>query len=180
MTIKTRAQAHADGENKYYTGTPCKHGHDAQRWTYNGVCVVCHRAAGRKYQMPKVRVNTISEAEKISGVKFVSFKVHPADIARVREFTDALLESRIGIVPDLPFQMPAVPQVMQVNAAKLNDMAARDGAVPVAATPTYEIGDTTPIPIFSKPATDLGGGYWLCEDENGQLLTVGPDGKIVA
>lgn len=32
---------------KYFTGEPCKNGHIAERWKYNGMCVVCKREADR-------------------------------------------------------------------------------------------------------------------------------------
>lgn len=32
---------------KYFTGEPCKNGHIAERWNYNGMCVECKRAADR-------------------------------------------------------------------------------------------------------------------------------------
>lgn len=32
---------------KYFTGEPCKNGHVAERWNYNGMCVVCKREADR-------------------------------------------------------------------------------------------------------------------------------------
>ena len=42
---------------KYFTGIPCKNGHIADRWNYNGMCVECKRdsdrasnlKAGKKY-----------------------------------------------------------------------------------------------------------------------------------
>ena len=46
---------------KYFTGEPCKNGHIAERWNYNGMCVVCKReadrssnmTAGKKYRIKK-------------------------------------------------------------------------------------------------------------------------------
>lgn len=32
---------------KYFTGEPCKNGHTADRWNYNGMCVECKREADR-------------------------------------------------------------------------------------------------------------------------------------
>jgi len=33
---------------KYFTGEPCKNGHIAERWKYNGMCVSCKREADRE------------------------------------------------------------------------------------------------------------------------------------
>lgn len=40
-----RAQAIARGAVRYFTGQPCPEGHKAERYTLNGYCVVCQRAA---------------------------------------------------------------------------------------------------------------------------------------
>lgn len=47
---------------KYYTGEPCKNGHIAERWNYNGMCVICKRevdkvsnkTAGKRYRIRKL------------------------------------------------------------------------------------------------------------------------------
>jgi hypothetical protein len=41
MQIISRHDAHAAGQNKFYTGRPCKRGHLAQRYVGNGACVEC-------------------------------------------------------------------------------------------------------------------------------------------
>ena len=33
---------------KYFTNEPCKNGHIAERWNYNGMCVECKRGADRE------------------------------------------------------------------------------------------------------------------------------------
>ena len=49
MQIISEKEAKAAGLNKFYTGRPCKRGHDSERWV-NGSCVQCgkERDAGRK------------------------------------------------------------------------------------------------------------------------------------
>lgn len=47
----TRDEAAKQGINKFYTGIPCRRGHDAERYTINGACVECnatHSASQRK------------------------------------------------------------------------------------------------------------------------------------
>jgi hypothetical protein len=62
---------------KYFTGEPCKNGHVAERWNYNGMCVVCKRESDRqsnlsagkrynvrvKYGLTMEQVNTMSDAQ---------------------------------------------------------------------------------------------------------------------
>lgn len=45
MQIVTRAQALTLKQNKYYTGRPCRRGHDSPRYTGNATCVACAIAA---------------------------------------------------------------------------------------------------------------------------------------
>ncbi len=42
MKIISRMDAKLDGLKRYYTGQPCKHGHDLGRYVSNGSCVKCH------------------------------------------------------------------------------------------------------------------------------------------
>lgn len=43
MEKLTRQQAAQKGLHRYYTGKPCRNGHDAERYTSTGSCVVCSR-----------------------------------------------------------------------------------------------------------------------------------------
>jgi len=57
---------------KYFTGEPCKNGHVAERWNYNGMCVVCKREsdrqsnlkAGKKYRIKKDYGLTMEQVDK--------------------------------------------------------------------------------------------------------------------
>lgn len=63
---------------KHFTGKPCKNGHIAERWNYNGICVVCKRdsdrnsnlKAGKKYRIKTLygltqeQVDYMSELQK--------------------------------------------------------------------------------------------------------------------
>lgn len=40
----TREQALSKGLKFYYTGKPCKNGHDTHRWTHNRQCRMCMKA----------------------------------------------------------------------------------------------------------------------------------------
>lgn len=41
LKIITRMEAATSGLKRYYTGKRCKHGHDSERYVYNGHCVEC-------------------------------------------------------------------------------------------------------------------------------------------
>lgn len=41
MKVITRDEAHAQGLRKYYTGTPCKRNHYAERYVVSGGCCAC-------------------------------------------------------------------------------------------------------------------------------------------
>jgi hypothetical protein len=45
-----RERAKARGENRYWTGKPCKHGHIAQRYTRNGACCECSAIEHSRWQ----------------------------------------------------------------------------------------------------------------------------------
>lgn len=42
--IITRAEARAQGLKRFYTGSPCRHGHDCERQTVDGKCFLCVKA----------------------------------------------------------------------------------------------------------------------------------------
>lgn len=46
-----RAAAIAAGEDKYFTGRPCKHGHVVERRVSNGNCVICEAERVKKHQI---------------------------------------------------------------------------------------------------------------------------------
>lgn len=48
MEIITRMAAARSGLKRYYTGKPCKRGHDSERWVYNGHCVECTMETNRR------------------------------------------------------------------------------------------------------------------------------------
>ena len=44
MEIVSRSEAKSRGLNRYYTGAPCKNGHNSYRYTQSGTCASCIRA----------------------------------------------------------------------------------------------------------------------------------------
>ena len=47
---RSRWEAKQLGLNKYFTGKPCPHGHNVERYTINGVCVQCHIGKATKWK----------------------------------------------------------------------------------------------------------------------------------
>lgn len=75
FSIMKRRAAHDAGLTKFYTGRPCIHGHDAQRWVVTGACVACARNAQREYAAT-MRGNRASALVKV--------RVHPEDAEAIR------------------------------------------------------------------------------------------------
>lgn len=58
---------------KYSTGKPCKNGHIAERWNYNGMCVECKRntdrssnlKAGKRYRVKKEYGLSIEDVDNL-------------------------------------------------------------------------------------------------------------------
>jgi hypothetical protein len=76
LPIVSRNEARDRGEEKYFTGTPCVHGHVAPRSTFTGACVECQREQSRvcrrsqylanpaeftKYRRRKAAANQVGE-----------------------------------------------------------------------------------------------------------------------
>lgn len=60
---KTRDEALASGEPRYFTGEPCGHGHIADRYTRNRMCVSCAKAHNDARGMPPRVKNFASNEE---------------------------------------------------------------------------------------------------------------------
>lgn len=82
----TRNEAIAAGLSLYTTGKPCKHGHDAPRYTSCGVCTLCLRqsADGR------ARLRNTIIATRGKDAALFAYKLHPDDHAAALAFCQAL------------------------------------------------------------------------------------------
>jgi hypothetical protein len=49
MKVISRVDAAKKGLLRYYTGKACAKGHDSERYTANGVCVMCNLENGRNF-----------------------------------------------------------------------------------------------------------------------------------
>jgi 5-methylcytosine-specific restriction endonuclease McrA len=63
-----RAIAKQNGDKTYFTGVPCKHGHNDARYTSNAICVTCkHESFEKRYAKNKAKVLAESQAWKDSN-----------------------------------------------------------------------------------------------------------------
>ena len=69
MRAAERKQAKLNGEQHYFTGKPCKHGHISKRVTANGACMECDRIKNhRRYEYYKEWVsNNKDKIKKIAA-----------------------------------------------------------------------------------------------------------------
>jgi hypothetical protein len=77
--IITRGESLALGRKRYYTGQPCKHGHDAQRFVSTGACVACN----------VVRSRLFANSKNSTAGRFV-YSLHPDDHAAALAYCQAL------------------------------------------------------------------------------------------
>ena len=113
-TIKTRRQANEAGENKYWTGTPCKRGHNSLRYTVSGICCACIAESRRSYntKFTKKRI------EKALG--YFSYPIHPDDCAAALAYCQALDMAR-GRTPHVP--PPPMPTGAELAAQATIEIA---------------------------------------------------------
>lgn len=70
MKIVTRADAFSAGLKKFYTGTPCRHGHYSERYTSTSGCIECLRPGSGRTS------NTLNRAWPVEPFVFES-KITP-------------------------------------------------------------------------------------------------------
>ena len=51
VALSAREEAHQRGQSKY-RGSPCKHGHDGERFSSTGQCVMCMEVRNRAHTVP--------------------------------------------------------------------------------------------------------------------------------
>lgn len=66
ITIKSRKQAIADGDKKYFTGKPCAKNHLAYRYTQSGTCEACIRG---HVADERESLNFINNREQVAAAK---------------------------------------------------------------------------------------------------------------
>ncbi|MBC5790661.1 hypothetical protein [Providencia sp. JUb39] len=66
MKVISRKEAAVKGLSRFYTGKPCVHGHVAERFVSNGVCVECAAKHAANY---RESVNSILKQAREMGVQ---------------------------------------------------------------------------------------------------------------
>lgn len=93
--IITRAEAFAQGRKHFYSGKPCKYGHDSARFTSTGGCMACNAARSKLF------------AQAVAASVF-TYPLHPDDVAAALAYCQALDLQR-GRMPTVPKTIAEVP-----------------------------------------------------------------------
>ena len=72
----TRAEAKAQGSNKYFTGKSCKHGHVTERLTESGCCIACSLERGKQW-----RRNNKDRVQKRDAMYYQKYKSRKIEYA---------------------------------------------------------------------------------------------------
>lgn len=95
MEIKTRKQAAAAGESKYFTGKPCKNDHTTYRYTTSGACAACIREASTGARVEMTLTDTrAAKAEARAELAVVKIRAYPADMETIKGTALALTRAR--------------------------------------------------------------------------------------
>jgi len=97
MEIISRTHAKEQSLTHYYTGKPCKHGHDSERYVNDGKCVACirERVNRRRINNPEKK----KESDRLSHIKHRDERLKKASKYR-EENRDRINESRRGKYSD--------------------------------------------------------------------------------
>lgn len=98
LEIISRQEAAALGRKRFYTGKPCKYGHDAPRFVSTGGCTACNAA----------RSQSFSRLSGANGEAF-AYKIHPDDYAALLAYAQALDIQR-GRIPQTPARAKPAPR----------------------------------------------------------------------
>lgn len=114
--VKTRRQAAEAGENKYFTGRPCKNGHLSLRYTNSGICCACNVAAAKKYN------NGLRVAKNTSQAGLFAYSLHVDDFPAALAYCQALDLMR-GRTPSVPAQRRPPIAAVDLNAPEVKKKA---------------------------------------------------------
>jgi len=131
MQIITRKEAKEKGLPRYYTGKPCKHGHDEQRRVANNRCLECHRQDSRKrYKDPVKRKQILQKnAEWVeqnpSKVRKIKDKWVKQNKEKVKALRDAYKKANSDKIKQYRKERNSRPAVIVMN--RCNTVARRAG-----------------------------------------------------
>lgn len=128
--IISRHEAAAQGRKRFYTGKPCKYGHDAQRFVSTGGCVACNA----------VRSQSFCRLSEANGEAF-AYKIHPDDYATLLACAQALDLQR-GRTPQTPPRAKALAPASARDVEEARRVAFMRSA-PAGAAPAFtpRVGD---------------------------------------
>lgn len=112
-----RNEAAAQGRKHFYTGAPCKYGHDSLRFTSTGGCMACNAARSKAF----------SRAVATNGKAF-TYNLHPDDVGAALAYCQALDLQR-GRVPAAPgVTREAEPLALPADLARFRQDALQKAA----------------------------------------------------
>lgn len=138
----SRAEAHAKGLKHFYTGKPCRRGHDRERNVTTGACLGCLAHYAAEYS---ARFKADRRAQAMGSVAH-TVQVDPTHISTVEAFV-ALLNRAKTLGTEVPL-VPALEHVASVNTMIRMMAPATPSAPPpppaaaaAAATPSAPVVD---------------------------------------
>lgn len=108
--IITRREAADRGLRHFYTGKPCKRGHDSRRYTATGGCMKCASVYVKQYN------KQVIEQMSARAHGLFSYRLHPDDHAAALAYCQALDMQR-GRMPQTPTQA-AQPEAFDAHKAR--------------------------------------------------------------
>ena len=119
MEIKTRKQAMLDGENTYFTGTPCKNGHITYRYSQSGSCHDCinghkisaesHAARARELRLSETAATLRTKLDAKAALVLVRVRIIPKIREQVSLAAFALASMRYPCLTTLDVDPELVP-----------------------------------------------------------------------
>lgn len=156
--IMTRAQAHVLRRPRFFTGRPCKYGHQCERYVASGGCVECAKRASLAFS-GKAPAN-----RPFGTVEVPAQAMHPDDAAAFYAWLDAVNKARgflparrpeaslLGLTPweqTLALERRKSPSIRPSLDAMLE--AANNLGIPE----TYSAGNSRPVDDWSEAPEEI-------------------------
>lgn len=95
MNIISPKLAKAAGLNKYYTGKPCTHGHDSERYVKGGTCIACVYVANGHTppEAGSAVVTKVSRATLLEDFPEFRHRAYPGDVKALQTLATMLCQA---------------------------------------------------------------------------------------